>query len=140
MGARPPRSANQGTGRAGSRGQPARDGPVSHSIVRDPKRMGAAWQGCRTKATDEAASLYPVNAGSGRPENRAPAPSSKCTTPSHLPPFKEEGVNRLHHRGLTHARGGLAPRTPPTISTTTPRLTRAILGVRGGSGVRLGVT
>ena len=107
MGARPPRSANQGTGRAGSRGQPAafaRDGPVSHSTVRDPKRMGAAWRGCRTKATNEAASLCPVNAGSGRPENHAPAPSSKYTTPSHLPPFKEAGVNHLHHHGLTHAR------------------------------------
>ena len=75
------------------------------STVRDPKRMGAVWRGCRTKVTDEAASLRPVNAESGRPENRAPAPSSKCTTPSHLPPFKEEGVNCPHHRGLTHARG-----------------------------------
>ena len=104
MGARSPRSANQDPGRAGSQGQPARDSPVSHSTVRDPKRMGATWQGCRTKATDEAASLRPVNAGSGRPENRTPALSSKCTTPPHLPPFKEEGVNRPHHRGLTHAR------------------------------------
>ena len=75
------------------------------STVRDPKRMGAAWRRCRTKAKDEAASLRPVIAGSGRPENRAPAPSSKCTTPPHLPPFREEGVNRPHHRGLTHARG-----------------------------------
>ena len=75
------------------------------STVRDPKRMGAAWRGCRTKATDEAASLHPVIAGSGRPENRALAPTSKCTTLSHLPPFKEEGMNRPHHRGLTHARG-----------------------------------
>ena len=75
------------------------------STVRDPKRMGAAWRGCRTKATDDAASLHLVIAGSGRPENRAPAPSSKCTTPPRLPPFREEGVNRPHHRGLTHARG-----------------------------------
>ena len=75
------------------------------STVRDSKRMGAAWRGCRTKAMDEAASLRLVITGSGRPENRAPAPSSKCTTPSHLPPFKEEGVNHLHHHGLTHARG-----------------------------------
>ena len=75
------------------------------STVREPERMGAAWRRCRTKATDEAASLRPVIAGSGRPENRASALSSKCTTPSHLPPFKEEGVNRPHHRGLTHARG-----------------------------------
>ena len=29
---------------------------------------------------------------------------------------------------------------PPTISPTTPRLTRAVLGVRGGGGVRFGVT
>ena len=75
------------------------------STIRDPKRMGAASQGCRNKTTDEAASLRPVIAGSGRPENRAPAPSSKCTTPPRLPPFREEGVNRPHHRGLTHARG-----------------------------------
>ena len=73
--------------------------------VRDPECMGAAWRGCRTKAMDEAASLRLVIAGSGRPENRAPAPSSKCTTPPRLPPFREEGVNRPHHRGLTHARG-----------------------------------
>ena len=75
------------------------------STVRDPKRMGAAWRRCRTKATGEAASLRPVIVGSGRPENCAPAPSSKCTTPPRLPPFREEGVNRPHHRGLTHARG-----------------------------------
>ena len=75
------------------------------STVRDPKRMGAAWRGCRTKATDEAASLRLVIAGSGRPENRAPAPSSKCTTPPRLPPFREEGVNRPLHHGLTHACG-----------------------------------
>ena len=104
MGARPPRSANQGTRRAGSRGRPARDGPVSHSTVRYPKRMGDAWRGCRTEATNEAASFHSVNAGSGRPENHAPAPSSKYTTPSHLPPFKEAGVNPLHHHGLTRAR------------------------------------
>ena len=75
------------------------------STVRDPKRMGAAWQGCRTKATDEAASLRLVIAGSGRPKNRAPAPSSKCATPPRLPLFMEEGVNRPRHHGLTHARG-----------------------------------
>ena len=75
------------------------------STVRDPKRMGAAWRRCRTKATGEAASLRPVITGSGRLENHAPAPSSKCTTPPRLPPFREEGVNRPHHRGLTHARG-----------------------------------
>ena len=75
------------------------------STVRDPKCMGAAWRGWRNKTTDEAASLRLVIAGSGRPKNYAPAPSSKCTTPPHLPPFKEEGVNRPHHHGLTHARG-----------------------------------
>ena len=75
------------------------------STVRDPKRMGAAWRRCRTKVMGEAASLRPVIAGSGHPENRTPAPSSKCTTPPRLPPFREEGVNRPHHRVLTHARG-----------------------------------
>ena len=58
------------------------------STVRGPKRMGAAWRRCRTRETGEAASLRPVIAGSGRPENCAPAPSSKCTTPPRLPPFR----------------------------------------------------
>ena len=87
MGARLPHSANQGTGRAGSRGQPARDGPVSHSTVCDPKRMGAAWRGCRTKATDEATSPHPVIVGSGHLEDRASAPFSKWAAPPRLPPF-----------------------------------------------------
>ena len=47
------------------------------STVRDPKRMGAAWQACKTKATDEATSPHPVIVGSGRLEDRDPAPFSK---------------------------------------------------------------
>src|SRR3954471_14242588 len=46
------------------------------STVRRPKRMEAAWKACRTKATDEATSPHPVIVGSGRLENRAPAPYS----------------------------------------------------------------
>ena len=74
------------------------------STVRDPKRMGAAWRGCRTKATDEAALLRLVIAGSGRPENRAPAPSSKCTTPPRLPSFREEGVRSEEHTSELQSR------------------------------------
>src|SRR4051812_32604859 len=47
------------------------------STVRHPKRMEAAWQACRTEATDEATSPRPVIVGSGRLENHASAPSSK---------------------------------------------------------------
>ena len=35
------------------------------STVRAPKRMGAVWRGCRTEATDDAASPHPVIVGGG---------------------------------------------------------------------------
>ena len=52
MGARPPRSANQGTGRAGSRGQPAasaRDGPVSHFHRPRPQAHGSRVAGMQNQ-------------------------------------------------------------------------------------------
>ena len=65
------------------------------STVRDPKRMGAAWRRCRTKATGEAASPRPVIAGRGRLEDRDPSPLSKWAAPPRLPLFYGEGASHL---------------------------------------------
>ena len=42
-----------------------------------PKCMEDAWQTCRIEGTGEATSSHPVIVGSGRLEDRAPAPFSK---------------------------------------------------------------
>ena len=42
-----------------------------------PRRMKDAWRTCRTEGTGEATSPHPVIVGSGRLEDRAPAPFSK---------------------------------------------------------------
>ena len=66
MGARPPRSVNQGTGEQAIGTDtlplltPAR---IPNLTVRDPKRMGAAWQGCSAEWTGEAVSPHPVSMG-----------------------------------------------------------------------------
>ena len=57
------------------------------STICHPKRMGDTWQTCRTEGTGEATSPHPVIVGSGRLEDRAPAPFSKWAVPPRLPPF-----------------------------------------------------
>ena len=47
------------------------------STVRHPRRMRATWRACRTEATGEATSPHPVIMGSGRLEDRTPAPFSQ---------------------------------------------------------------
>ena len=42
-----------------------------------PRRMKDAWRTCRTEGTGEATSPHPVIVGSGRLEDRDPAPFSK---------------------------------------------------------------
>ena len=49
-----------------------------------PKRMEDAWRTCRTEGTGEATSPHPVIVGSGRLEDRDPAPFSKRAAPLRL--------------------------------------------------------